>query len=187
MTIQLKQFTKPSGNTQGSTIVFDNEGKWSNASTYGLLLPTGSTSQRPENPPEGLIRFNNETHELEVFGSGWTNIVRERKYSFQANFNNSHLQSITTAPETSGWTFTINANTVTITHNLGRLPYRFIIHGQDGADPTKFRIVVYKGNNPDDLDIYYHTGDLNVFVMENLNSGTTASGSNAMCRVDVYF
>lgn len=185
--INLKQLTHPTSGT-GSVIVFDNLAtKWSHEATSGIVLPVGSTEQRPATPTTGTLRYNNATHEIEFFNGSWQNVVRELRYSFDAHFDNNQLQSITTTPSTSNWTFTINASTMTITHNLSRIPKRFVIHGQDEVIPTKFRIVVYKGNNPDDLDISYDTTNLNVFVMENLTASNVNTGNNGMCKVDVYF
>ena len=35
--------------------------------TNNLLLPKGETSQRPVAPVEGMIRYNSQTHDVEVY------------------------------------------------------------------------------------------------------------------------
>ena len=49
-----------------------------NMSALGQLsLPTGTTAQRPANPSVGMIRFNSELLQVEVWnGNSWLQVIR---------------------------------------------------------------------------------------------------------------
>jgi hypothetical protein len=45
-------------------------------STGGLIVPTGTTAQRPSTPVVGTIRYNTTTSHLEIYiASSWTTII----------------------------------------------------------------------------------------------------------------
>jgi len=38
----------------------------------GMVVPIGTTAERPENPPVGILRFNTDENMLEVYnGTEW--------------------------------------------------------------------------------------------------------------------
>jgi hypothetical protein len=45
-------------------------------STGGLIVPTGTTAQRPSSPVVGTIRYNTTNSHLEIYiASSWTTII----------------------------------------------------------------------------------------------------------------
>jgi len=44
---------------------------------FALTLPSGNTLQRPSTPVTGMIRYNNQTNQIEGYdGVGWRQIIQ---------------------------------------------------------------------------------------------------------------
>lgn len=164
--LKLKQLAGPSGaDNQGSAIVFDNgQAKWTHTNTGALLLPGGTTEERPTGL-SGHIRVNKDTGKIEAYeGGSWKNMIAEaellRRFSFRINFNSSQ-QPASAEQVPQGWTINnFSANSFTITHNVGRLPFLFTTQGWSGTryqarpmtgtfyfdyDPASPETVIFKG------------------------------------------
>lgn len=67
-------------NTTTSTAIYNNniqvDGYIDNSSNTGaMMMPVGTTAQRPSLPQEGMVRFNSETSRFEGYnGTEWINI-----------------------------------------------------------------------------------------------------------------
>lgn len=73
--ISISNNTISSTNTNGN-IILDPAGLGYviNTGTTGIVLPYGTTAQRPSSPPEGLIRYNTSISQIEFFnGVEWQN------------------------------------------------------------------------------------------------------------------
>lgn len=57
-----------------------------NTSTGAFDVPSGTTAQRPENPSVGMVRYNTDTSEYEVYDdSAWRYLV-QANYSYPVEY-----------------------------------------------------------------------------------------------------
>lgn len=69
--LDIKQLYGENG-AAGAVPVAGNVVKWSNQSTGAIILPAGTTAQRPENPIVGMTRLNTELNSEEFYdGEKW--------------------------------------------------------------------------------------------------------------------
>jgi len=74
--LKVKQIAAPA-NSSGATIIVGPDGKvsWSSTLTSALVLPTGSSAERPTQLVPGSIRFNSETQKAEIYnGTEWKEV-----------------------------------------------------------------------------------------------------------------
>lgn len=72
-------------NSNGITVDYDESGKLDlqsngvsviSVSNDYMTTPSGNTTQRPESPEGGMMRYNEETNKLEVYdGLAWANVA----------------------------------------------------------------------------------------------------------------
>jgi hypothetical protein len=75
--LRVKQLTGPTVQTLGAVIAFDGtRTQWSSDLSGAILIPQGSTSERPNSVSAGLMRFNTDTACFEVYtGRVWQNLA----------------------------------------------------------------------------------------------------------------
>ena len=50
----------------------------SSNNTGAMIMPVGTTAQRPASPVQGMVRFNSDTNKFEGYdGTDWINLVSE--------------------------------------------------------------------------------------------------------------
>src|SRR5262249_7321091 len=98
------------GSKSGSTaieelpLVYDGLASWRMNSTGTLLLPRGTTSQRPSSPTEGALRWNTDLKQYDVWnGSAWVTLAFGNA-SFTGALAFSFLDS-----EPPGWIFMLGS------------------------------------------------------------------------------
>lgn len=77
--LSLSNNTLSSINANGNILLDPNgSGYVSAIGTNGMVLPVGTTAQRPVSPPEGVIRYNTSINYIEFFnGTEWLNVGPE--------------------------------------------------------------------------------------------------------------
>lgn len=78
--LNLKQVAGPKDGALGGVVVFDSgKPNWSTDINSAMVVPTGTTAERPQIAVEGSLRFNSETQKLEGFeGNEWKEFASPR-------------------------------------------------------------------------------------------------------------
>lgn len=95
--IHIKQLNN-SAATEGAIVIFDGlSNKWSNENTSAVLLPKGTTAERPSSPTEGQYRYNSSNKITEFWdGSEWVSTAPNLLY----RHNGAITQTITSTYST---------------------------------------------------------------------------------------
>ena len=78
-----------------------------------FVPPSGSTAQRPQNPGEGMIRFNTDSGHLEYYtGTHWADVITNNNELGDQNNTNSSGGTGTRGLFAGGYTPTTNKNEI---------------------------------------------------------------------------
>lgn len=99
-------------------------------STASIIVPFGTTAQRPSSPSTGMLRYNTDAGSLEYYSSVWGSIVPAL-----STFNNSASHSIvTTAAAANGFQISATRNasvsysiSISTTANIGGTANGYVI------------------------------------------------------------
>jgi hypothetical protein len=164
-TVKIKQLLGPTdSNATGASIVFDNGiPRWSNTIATGLLLPDGSTEQRPGAASNGLLRYNSTTNKIEAYeDSSWKNVLTgtlafKSLEDVPASYTGGANKVVKVKEDESGLEF--------VPFPSGVMRYRFKVNFT-GILPTSVEVMGETAGwtvnivETDDLEITHNLGDL---------------------------
>ena len=71
----LKQQTLNARNIQGASVKFTTAGLGIIDGTKAIVVPSGTTAERPSTPANAQLRYNTDNNEFEVYENGaWKNL-----------------------------------------------------------------------------------------------------------------